>query len=36
MWESELIELAKNKNEVFIDCEEDDEEEVVEKGFNWV
>lgn len=36
MWESELIELAKNKSEVFIDCEEDDEEEVVEKRFNWV
>lgn len=29
------MELAKNKSEVFIDYEEDDEEgEVVEKGFN--
>lgn len=29
------MELAKNKSEVFIDYEEDEEEgEVVEKGFN--
>lgn len=29
------MELAKNKSEVFTDYEEDDEEgEVVEKGFN--
>lgn len=32
MWESELMGLAKNKSEVFIDNEE--EGEVVEKGFN--
>lgn len=37
MWDSELMELAKKKSEVFIDYEEDDKEgEVVEKGFNWV
>lgn len=35
MWDSELMELAKKKSEVFIDYEEDDKEgEVVEKGFN--
>lgn len=41
MWEAaspELTGLAKNKSEVFIAYEEDEEEEgeAVKRGFNWV
>lgn len=40
MWEAEspqLTGLAKNKSEVFIACEDEEEEgEAVKRGFNWV
>lgn len=41
MWEAaspELSGLAKNKSEVFIACEDDEEEEgeAVKRRFNWV